>query len=217
MKQRDVEKTAEAVRREADRPAVESSPETDVSTAGQAADVAESQGTGPEEKAAEWAQLQERYLRLAAEFENHKKRTARDWQARVQAANADLLYELLAVVDNFERALLAEHEDSRYARGVALIYDQLKALLTRQGVSAMNAEGEKFDPEIHEALLHVWSVAVPPGHVCQDLRRGYTHHGRVLRPAQVAVSKGPETSDASGSTSPKGEQVNGIESGVQHE
>lgn len=217
MKQEDVEKPRQASSPASEASAVEARPETDASAAGGAVDVTEPRGTGQEEATAEWARMQERYLRLAAEFENHKKRTARDWQVRVQAANADLLYELLNVVDNFERALEAEHEDSPYARGVALLYDQLKTLLTRQGVSAMNTEGEKFDPEIHEALLHVWSEAVPPGHVCRDLRRGYRHHGRVLRPAQVAVSKGPETGDSSGSESETREQVKGIKSGVEHE
>lgn len=182
-----------------------------------AADLQERPGPAVEPTASEWERLQDRYLRLAAEFENHKKRTARDHQARVQAANADLLLELLEVVDNFERALSAEHEDSQYARGVTLIYEQLKGLLARQGVTALVTEGERFDPEIHEALLHVSSADVPTGQVCQDLRRGYRHHGRILRPAQVAVSKGPAAEAATGAESKTRDEVTNMGSGVPHE
>ena len=139
----------------------------------------------------EWQALQDRHLRLAAEFENYKKRTARGEQDRARTAQADLLADLLEIADNFERALAAEHDDSPYARGVALIRDQLESFLVRRGVEKMQVVGRKFDPELHEALLTM-SSEVPSGHVCQELRSGYLLGGRTLRPAQVAVSSGQD-------------------------
>jgi len=138
----------------------------------------------------EFSELQDRYVRLLAEFDNYKKRTAREWRARVQSANADLLLDLLDIVDNFERALAAEHEDDAYARGIQMIYDQVNVMLQRQDVSEIPALGEPFDPAVHDALLHVESRDYDEGLVCQVIRRGYRLHDRVLRPAQVAVSRG---------------------------
>ncbi len=139
----------------------------------------------------EWQALNDRHLRLAAEFENYKKRTARDHQERARSAQADLLLDLLEIADNFDRALSAEHDDSPYARGVALIREQLEGVLARRGVEKMQVTGQKFDPEFHEALMSLPSE-VPAGHVCGDLRSGYLLAGRTLRPAQVAVSSGPD-------------------------
>jgi molecular chaperone GrpE len=139
-------------------------------------------------------QLNDRYLRLAAEFENYKKRSAREWQTRTETANTELLFELLDIVDNFQRALDAEHEESAYANGVRLIYDQVQNLLKRRDVVPVQAMDAEFDPEIHDALLHVHSDDIAEGRVCQVIKLGYEYRGRVLRPAQVAVSRGPEHS-----------------------
>jgi molecular chaperone GrpE len=140
------------------------------------------------------ADLNDRYLRLAADFENHRKRTAREWSERVRSANAELLYELLDMVDNFQRAVDVEHKESAYATGVRLILQQLQSLLQKWGVKPMDVVGTTFDPSRHEALLHVESDTEAEGKVCQEIRRGYVLHDRVLRAAQVAVSKGkPET------------------------
>ena len=152
---------------------------------------AEAPGAAPDSWQEEWQALQDRHLRLAAEFENYKKRTARGVEERARSAQADLLSELLEIADNFERALAADHDDSPYARGVALIRDQLEGLLARRGVERMRVLGQKFDPELHEALLTMPSE-LPAGHVCQDLRGGYVFGGRTLRPAQVAVSSGKD-------------------------
>jgi len=141
------------------------------------------------------ASLNDRYLRLAAEFENHKKRTAREWSSKVQSANTELLFDVLDIVDNFKRALDVEHEESAYATGVRLISEQLQAMLQKWGVKPMEVLGTTFDPSRHEALLHVESDSEAEGKVCQEIRKGYVLRDRVLRAAQVAVSKGtPETS-----------------------
>jgi molecular chaperone GrpE len=139
-------------------------------------------------------ELNDRYLRLAADFENYKKRTAREWQTRAESATTELLFELLDIVDNFERALNAEHEESAYAQGVRLIYDQVQNLLKRRDVVPMQAMATEFNPEVHDALLHVHSDDVADGRVCQVIKGGYEYRGRVLRPAQVAVSRGPGAS-----------------------
>jgi len=136
------------------------------------------------------AELNDRYLRLAAEFDNYKKRTAREWIDRVKGANAELLYELLDITDNFERALAVEHPDSAYAQGVKLIFQQLQSLLERNGVERIPAIGKPFDPAEHDALLHMHSDEYDEGVVCQEIRPGYRLHERILRHAQVAVSKG---------------------------
>jgi len=173
---------------------------------------ADAGGEGAKDAAREeYDALQDRYLRLAAEFENYRKRVARDHQERARSANADLLLELLGVVDNFERALEAEHDDSPYAAGVSLIYEQLQGLLARRGVERVQATGQRFDPELHEAILHIASDEIPAGHVCQDLRSGYLLNGRTLRPAQVAVSRG-KTPGAPSDEVPKPDaQEKGIE------
>jgi molecular chaperone GrpE len=157
----------------------------------------------------------DRYLRLAAEFENYKKRTAREWRERVQSASAEVLLELLDVVDNFERALGSEQEDSPRFRGLLLIQEQLSALLARRGVEPFTVTGTAFDPERHEALVSLPSE-IPAGYVCQELRRGYTQFGRLLRPAQVAVSTG--TADSGVETEDRPEESNQEpKSGAEHE
>jgi molecular chaperone GrpE len=169
---------------------IDSMPDSDVSPPESEAPEAEA---APELSAeAERSAQDDRYLRLAAEFDNFRKRTAREWQDRVRSANAELLYDLLDVVDNFERALAVEHEKSAYADGVRMILQQLQAQLEKWGVEAMPAVGERFDPSRHEALLHVNSPDYDEGQVCQEIRRGYMLYDRVLRAAQVAVSKGAE-------------------------
>ena len=144
------------------------------------------------------ADLNDRYLRLAAEFDNFKKRTARDWLDRVRSANAEILYELLEITDNFERALAIDHPDSAYADGVKLILQQIQGLLARQGVEHIPALGGKFNPSVHEALLHMDSEQYDEGIVCQEIRKGYKLYDRILRPAQVAVSKGKPNSQDEG-------------------
>jgi len=139
--------------------------------------------------------LTDRHLRLAAEFDNHRKRTAREWSQRVLSANAELLHDLLEIADNFDRALQVEHADGPYADGVRMIFQQLQGLLRRKGVQAIDALGQRFDPAQHEALMHIPSAEYKEGDVCREIRTGYMLHERVLRPAQVAVSRGSDTSE----------------------
>jgi molecular chaperone GrpE len=139
---------------------------------------------------AETAQLQDRYLRLAAEYDNYRKRSAREWQEQKERAAAEVLREMLELADNLERALAAPGDDATGLRkGVELIAQQLQLKLRRFGVEPLEAEGVPFDPQRHEALLVVDAAGVDSQQVVNVVQRGYTLHGEVLRPARVTVAR----------------------------
>ena len=126
--------------------------------------------------------------RLAAEFENYRKRTARDQASLVARAAERLVKELLPVLDDLERALVAadEHEEAKLEDGVRLVHRSLADALRREGLEEIPAEGA-FDPHVHEALLSQPSEAVE-GTVIEVLQKGYRLGDRVLRPARVVVA-----------------------------
>lgn len=134
--------------------------------------------------------LQDRLMRLAAEFDNFRKRTAREWQEHRRRAGSDVLREMIELVDNFERALDSPAEDADGLRkGVELIHQQLLSSLQKFGVESVAAEGMEFDPQQHEALMMVDSDEVESQHVVQVIQKGYALNGEILRPARVTVSK----------------------------
>jgi molecular chaperone GrpE len=134
--------------------------------------------------------LQDRLLRLAAEFDNFRKRTAREWQEHRKRAASDVLREMIELVDNFERALEAPAEDADGIRkGIELIHQQLLSSLQKFGIESVAAEGMEFDPQQHEALMLVETDAVESQHVVQVIQKGYALNGEILRPARVTVSK----------------------------
>ena len=140
----------------------------------------------------------ERYLRLAAEFDNYKKRTAREFEDILKRANARLLRDLIAIIDNFERALTVDpdrNDNAAYRKGVDLIYNQLLDLLKKEGVSAIETVGKPFDPNLHEALMQMESDDHDDGIICREILKGYAIDGKVLRHARVAVSRGKHVSD----------------------
>lgn len=138
---------------------------------------------------AERATLQDRFLRLAAEFDNYRKRTAREWREQKERAAAEVLREMLELADNLERALAAPGEETSLRRGVELILQQLQSKLSRFGVEPMQSKGQPFDPTQHEAVLMVDADDVESQHVVDEVQRGYTLHGEVLRPARVTVAR----------------------------
>lgn len=156
-------------------------------------DEAETVVAAAEAKAAELAaqtkELEDRYLRLAAEFDNFRKRTARDFQSVVKSANERLIRELLDLRDNFERALANSAQNEHFRQGVELIAGQLESILKREGVEELSVAGQPFDPFTAEAVAHLESES-PEGEVVQVLSKGYSLAGRVVRPARVTVSKG---------------------------
>jgi molecular chaperone GrpE len=150
------------------------------------------------ERAAKADENWERLLRTTADFDNFKKRAAREKQDAIRYANEGLLEKLVPVLDNFDAALAAAQtgsNDSAAAQslqtGVAMIFQQLKKVLTDVGLEEVNATGQKFDPNLHEAVSQQESVDVPEGQVLQQLRKGYRLRDRLLRPATVVVAKKP--------------------------
>jgi len=126
--------------------------------------------------------------RVAAEFENYRKRVTRDQESLVARAHERLVKELLPVLDDLERALAAaeEHEEAKLEEGVRLVHRELKAALDREGLTQIETDGS-FDPHVHEALLTQPSEA-EEGSVLEVLQKGYKLGDRVLRPARVVVA-----------------------------
>ncbi len=136
--------------------------------------------------------LNDRYLRLAADFDNYRKRTTRDHEALVQRANERLAVDILEVVDNLDRALKAD--DDHLRTGVEQIHQLLGGILARQGISPIDALKKSFDPGVHEAVAHIPSDETE-GTVVDVLSPGYRMHDKVIRFAKVAVSKGNTSHD----------------------
>jgi len=130
----------------------------------------------------------DRLLRLAADFENYKKRAARERQEYVALANERLIAELIPILDDLERALAAaeEHQEAQLEEGVRLVHRSLAGLLERHGVKPIETEGQ-FDPHVHEALLSQPSEA-DEGSVIDVVQKGYKLGERVVRPARVVVA-----------------------------
>jgi molecular chaperone GrpE len=138
----------------------------------------------------------ERLLRTTADFDNFKKRAAREKQDALRYATEGLISKIIPVLDNFEMALAAAQNSSAEGLkslqdGVTMIQTQLKSALTDSGLEEVDASGKLFDPNIHEAVSQQESADVPEGHVLQQLRKGYKIRERLLRPATVVVAKSP--------------------------
>ena len=133
-------------------------------------------------------------LRSQADFENYKKRSAREKEEAIKYANSSLLEKLVAIVDNFElglEAARAEGEKSPVFSGMSMVLKQLMDFLTDNGLQPIDATGQKFDPNLHEAIAHEPSDEFPEGVVVRQTRRGYRMKDRLLRPSSVVVSRGP--------------------------
>jgi molecular chaperone GrpE len=132
-----------------------------------------------------------RYLRLAADFDNFKKRARQEQSETIQFANAGLIEKLLPVVDNFHRVLESAppEVDDAWLKGVSLTLQQLDELLTSQGVSPIESVGTLFDPSLHEAIGHEESDEHPEDTVVSEVRRGYRLNDKVVRPALVRVAR----------------------------
>jgi molecular chaperone GrpE len=137
---------------------------------------------------ADTGKASEDYLRLAADFDNYRKRVARDQAALVQRAHEKLVRELLPVLDDLERALqaAAAHEEARLEEGVRLVHANFRSLLEREGLEQIETEG-RFDPHVHEALVSLPSEH-EEGTIVEVHQKGYRLGEQVLRPARVAVA-----------------------------
>ena len=139
------------------------------------------------------AAWKDRHLRLAAEFENFKRRSLKERQDLLNFATESLVKELLATIDNLERALghVRQEEDldkENLLEGVDLTFRSLMQTLEKSGVRVVEAEGQEFDPKVHEAIRQVPSDEHPPGTVVEVYQKGYVMKNRLLRPALVGVA-----------------------------
>ncbi len=136
----------------------------------------------------EYAELNDRYLRLAAEYENYRRRTAREREGVWQDATAKAVTAFLSVADNFERALEAPCGDPEFRKGMDLIFRSLHDALTSLGAEPFGEEGEPFDPALHNAVMHVEDEELGAQVVAGVLQKGYRMGDRVLRHAMVRVA-----------------------------
>ncbi len=137
-------------------------------------------------------ETKDRYLRALADFDNYRKRVARENEERTRCANEDIIGRLLEVVDNMERAFEASAEARDFEglrKGIELTYLNLKEVLTKEGLCPIKCLGEKFDPNYHEAIMALDKEGAQPERVIEEVQKGYTLNGRVIRPSKVVVSK----------------------------
>lgn len=134
---------------------------------------------------------QQRLLRAQADFDNFRRRTLKEKEELGKYASAKLITELLPVIDNFQRALstAGDHpESASYVKGVEMIFRQLEGVLSAEGLTAMEAVGQPFNPEFHQAIMQVESEEHEEGIVVEEVQKGYMLKDKVLRPAMVKVS-----------------------------
>lgn len=149
-----------------------------------------------EELRATAAKARENWIRTTADFDNYKKRAAREKTEAIQYAGAALLQKLLPILDNFEMALAAAQNAqgdklASLQSGITMIQSQLKNVLSETGLEEIDAAGKPFDPALHEAISQQESADVPEDSVLQQIRKGYKLKDRLLRPATVVVAKKP--------------------------
>ena len=134
--------------------------------------------------------MQDRLLRTAAEFDNYRKHVDRERRDLAEHTTANVLTEMLPIIDNLERALAAAPDADPLRKGVELTHKQMMDLLRKRGVKPIETLGVDFDPRFHEAVIHEPSSDHREGEVIQELQRGYLLGDRLLRPAMVKVAKG---------------------------
>ena len=142
---------------------------------------------------AELAAANDRTLRLMAEFDNYRRRSAKEQLELIETANGKLLEKLSEVQDNFERAFAAENKAKdleAFEKGMQLIYNQFAKILTDAGLEQIDPTGKEFDPNMHEALMQQPSETIPEGHVVTVFQKGYKLKNKILKTAKVIVSSG---------------------------
>jgi len=162
-------------------------------TADQAEPAPESTESAEDILKAELAAANDRNLRLMAEFDNFRRRSAREQLDIIETANGKLLEKLSEVLDNFERAFAAENKAKdldTFEKGMQMIHDQFAKVLTDAGLEQLDPTGEEFDPNCHEALMQQPSEDVPENHVVTVFMKGYKLKNKILKPAKVIVSSG---------------------------
>ena len=196
------EETTEEVTTEEVSPQAQTTEDTSESTS--------ENGVTPEE---ELQIFQDKYLRLAAEFENYKRRAQRDQNDSIRFGNESLLKNLLPIIDNLERAIQCAKDagtSGPLLEGVELTHKQFLETVGKVGVRQVSTTGNSFDPAIHQAVTQVESENVEPNTVIEEFQKGYLLHDRILRPAMVSVAK-----EKSELTEPCSTEESGEEGGIQ--
>lgn len=134
------------------------------------------------------ADANEKYLRLFAEYDNYRKRTAREKTDTYQNASAKCIENLLPVIDSFERSLQFECSDENFKNGMSMIFNQLQDFLTKMNVTEVPALGAEFDPNLHNAIQQQDGTDYASNHVCAVFQKGYLLGDKLIRPAMVAVA-----------------------------
>lgn len=138
---------------------------------------------------AELKEKSDRILRLQADFENFRRRTGKEKEELSAVITQNILTDLLPLLDNFERAIAVEQTDvEAFQKGVEMIFTQLREVLDKHGLENIEAEGQPFDPNVHQAVMRVENPDVEDGTITQVLQKGYQAKGRVIRPAMVQVA-----------------------------
>lgn len=158
--------------------------------------------------------LSEKYVRICAELDNFKKRTAKDRADQLRYANESLLKDLLPVLDNLERAIehmKAAPDVAKWVEGVELTHRQSLDVMKRYGVVPIESLGEPFDPSVHQAVAFVDTNEHAENTVAEELQKGYRYHDRILRPAMVAVARTPSGEKTEAPESPAEEEERSAE------
>lgn len=187
-KEEDKAKAADAATEDA------ASADEDQEQASEGGEAAEEEADKAEEASdddAKYGALNKKYMRLAADFQNFKRRTDKEKSDIYQYANEKIALDIIEVMDNFERALKqgSECEDKKFVEGVEKIYKQLKTVLDKNKIEEIEAKDKEFDPNFHNAVMAEDNPDYESGIVIEDMQKGYTLNGKVIRPSMVKVAK----------------------------
>ena len=134
------------------------------------------------------AEMEKRLLRLQADFENFRRRTSKEKEELSAVVTQGMLKDMLPLLDNFERAMAAEAKDGEaFQKGVEMIFTQFTEILKKNGLEHIEVEGQKFDPNFHQAVMRVQNADMEDDDIAQELQKGYMVKGRVIRPSMVQV------------------------------
>ncbi len=152
------------------------------------AEIVDEQSDADEKLAKELAQVKDQLLRTMAEYDNHRKRTAKEKLELRADIVSNVVSDFLPVMDNLERALQADCSDENYKQGVQMIYDSFMGVLAKLGVTEIESDGADFDPQLHQAVQRVDDDSVESGKVAKTFAKGYKINDKVIRFAMVAVA-----------------------------
>jgi len=141
-----------------------------------------------EKLTADLKEKEDRILRLQADFENFRRRTSKEKEELSAVVTQGMLKDMLPLLDNFERAMAAEAKDGEaFQKGVEMIFTQFTEILKKNGLEHIEVEGQKFDPNFHQAVMRVQNADMEDDDIAQELQKGYMVKGRVIRPSMVQV------------------------------